>query len=105
MEDVDIACCKRVPIVAMLDTIGRQKLVAAMRARGLSQTAVAASLKITQNSVSLWVRGLSRPEAHLRTALETVLGIPAADWLTDSEASILAEVRPITPLASEEEAK
>lgn len=92
--------CKRVPIAAMLDTTGRRRLMAEMKERGLSQSALANQLNITQNSVSLWVRGLSRPEPHHRIALETLLSIPASDWFTDEEASLIASVRPFEPRAA-----
>lgn len=50
-----------------------------------NQSALADELKIKQPSVSAWLRGVARPDAHLRTMLEHLTGIPATDWFTDEE--------------------
>lgn len=52
----------------------------------MTQTEIASILQVKQPSISNWLRGLARPEPHLRTALERLIGIPASDWQTKKEA-------------------
>lgn len=59
----------------------------------ISQGYLADRLRISQGSVSLWCRGVSRPEHHHRLALEHVCGIDPMAWLTPAEARSLAAVR------------
>lgn len=63
------------------------------RPGSLSQTKLADRLGIKQPSVSAWVAGESRPESHLREALEFVVGIPARDWMTDPELDAIERAR------------
>lgn len=60
---------------------------------GNSQGALARALGISQPSVSSWVRGTSRPEGHLREAIELLIGIPVAWWATDEEHALVERVR------------
>lgn len=60
---------------------------------GNSQGALARALGISQPSVSSWVRGTSRPEGHLREAIEMLIGIPVAWWATDEEQALVERVR------------
>jgi transcriptional regulator with XRE-family HTH domain len=50
-----------------------------------SQRWLAVLLGIEQPSVSAWLRGLSRPEPHLRDALAQIARIPAQEWETPGE--------------------
>lgn len=52
----------------------------------------AAGARITQSAVSQWVRGESRPEPVMRTALARTLSIAEDDWTTEEEAEIIATV-------------
>lgn len=60
---------------------------------GNSQGLLARALSISQPSVSQWVRGVSRPESHLREAIELITGIPTADWETKDERALVERVR------------
>ena len=51
----------------------------------LTQAEVAVALGVTQQAVSMWVTGRSRPAPHLREALERVTGIAVHSWLTKEE--------------------
>jgi transcriptional regulator with XRE-family HTH domain len=73
----------------MTDTRGREQLIEAMEQRGISQAVLATQLGITQNSVSLWKRGLTRPEAHHREALRNLLGIDPTLWRTPEEQALI----------------
>lgn len=53
--------------------------------RRWSQAILAARLCVTQNAVSAWCRGISRPTSKHRLVLERELGIPAVSWLTKTE--------------------
>lgn len=58
-----------------------------------NQTWLAARLSISQPSVSAWLRGSSRPEPHLREALELLVGIPRDHWNTSRERSHVERIR------------
>jgi len=58
----------------------------------LSQYWLADALGVKQSAVSRWVVGKQRPRAHLRVALDALLGIPVADWLTAAERGRLRRV-------------
>lgn len=58
-----------------------------------SQSSLARELRINQSAVSQWARGLSRPEAHYREALETLCGIPARSWQTIAEQAVVTAIR------------
>lgn len=57
-----------------------------------SQRFLADELSVSQPSVSAWIRGTARPEAHYRAAIEILTGIPAADWQTDEERMVVERV-------------
>jgi ribosome-binding protein aMBF1 (putative translation factor) len=79
---------------SMVNTRGREKLREYLeREDALSQTQLAARLSIKQPSVSAWVAGDSRPESHLRVALEYIAGIPAEDWMTIAEADAIERAK------------
>lgn len=50
-----------------------------------SQGAIAKLLGVTQPAVRAWMRGTSRPEPHLREAIEVLTGVPEATWELESE--------------------
>lgn len=66
----------------------RWALDATNPSREMSQSDLAKSLGVKQPSVSEWVRMNTRPESHLRKAIERLLGIPENDWMTDAELAI-----------------
>ena len=76
----------------MYETTGRKRLAAILaEPDGLSQTRLAARLGVSQPAVSEWIAGNTRPSAHLRTAIEMLVGIPAGEWMTAEERSVVAE--------------
>lgn len=46
---------------------------------------LAALLGVTKPAIGYWLKGTSRPEPHLRAAIEAITGIPASDWDKDEE--------------------
>lgn len=60
--------------------------------RLMSQAELARRLGVSQPSVSEWTRCRSRPETHLRLAIERLLGIPAGDWMTADEQRVASGV-------------
>lgn len=64
-------------------TNGQRALVQVLEAQ--SQAAVAETLGVSQQSVSLWARGITRPNALQRWTLEQRFGIKQASWLTAHE--------------------
>jgi len=48
-------------------------------------TGIAHEIGVSQPTVSAWLNGTTRPDAHLRAAIERVLGIKADGWMTDAE--------------------
>jgi transcriptional regulator with XRE-family HTH domain len=76
-------------------TLGRQLLVQWLGAEGAgrSQSKLARELGIRQSSVSLWCSGRSRPDAHLREALEVIASIPRGAWETDEERAVVERAR------------
>ena len=74
-------------------TVGARKLREFVESGGWSQTALAVELGITQPSVSSWLTGRARPEAHLRAAISMIAGIPAGDWETAEERALVERVR------------
>ena len=69
----------------MIYTNARKALKAFLSAGSLSQSSLAARLGIAQPSVSAWLAGTTRPQAHYREAIERIAGVPARDWQTDDE--------------------
>jgi transcriptional regulator with XRE-family HTH domain len=75
----------------MVETRGQSALTRYLAEN--TQTSVAKTLAVEQSTVSLWKRGLTRPEPHHRRALELLTGIPEADWETDDERAVVERVR------------
>lgn len=67
----------------MTNTRGRKQLNLYLESH--SQSELAELIGINQSSVSLWTRGLSRPEGPHRAALKKIAGIPEEEWETDGE--------------------
>ncbi len=67
-------------------------------------TAIAKALGVRQPSVSGWLLGNSRPEAHLRLALELLTGgfVVAVDWMTSRERRLAERTPPFSPPAANE---
>ncbi len=75
----------------MTDTRGRTLLRKFLDGKdGHTQSWLAKLLRIGQPSVSLWMRGLSRPEDHHRRALQQIAGIPAESWQTPDEKKVVS---------------
>ncbi len=70
-------------------TEGRRLLIAWLEEAGNSQSRLAELLGIQQSSVFLWKEGRARPEAHHRTAIANVAGIPQDAWLTTEERDLV----------------
>ena len=64
---------------------GTRQLRAFFSPPRMTQADMAKALGISQQAVSMWVTGRSRPSAHQRAAIERIAGIPAASWLTPEE--------------------
>lgn len=73
----------------MKRTEGATLLRERMTEREWNQTALAERIGVQQSSVSMWMRGRSRPEPHHRQALAALLDIPEHAWLTPSEAAVV----------------
>jgi transcriptional regulator with XRE-family HTH domain len=64
-----------------------------MDAENRPQGEVATELGVSQQLVSAWRRGASRPDEVSRLKLELRYGIPRDSWLSASEQRNLAEFR------------
>lgn len=62
---------------------------------------LAALLGVTKPAIGYWLKGTSRPEPHLRAAIEAITGIPAGDWDKDEERKQYQET--LVRLASDRE--
>lgn len=74
----------------MTRTEGRRLLTQYLAKEGNSQVRLAALVGVNQSSVHDWCYGVSRPESHMRTALESLCAIPVDAWLTAKERRALA---------------
>lgn len=79
--------------VRITNTKGRRALIDALKPADRSQSWLSRQLNVAQSSVGLWVHGRSRPEPHLREALEFLLGIPKDSWTTEEERNALEKIR------------
>ena len=79
------------------DTLGRRALVTALRRPGINQASDAGSMSKNQSTISQWRSGNVRPEAHLRCALENLLGIPHWYWMTKEEAELVQRMAEVAP--------
>lgn len=46
----------------------------------MTQQGLAEHLGVTQQAVSSWLRGVTRPNYETRMKIEELLGVPLADW-------------------------
>jgi transcriptional regulator with XRE-family HTH domain len=65
---------------------------------GVSQSSLAKTLGVSQPAVSAWLSGGSRPEPHLREAIEILTGIASGGWDTDEERALIARVRGVSSI-------
>ena len=56
-----------------------------IEAKKFTISGLAREIGVSQPTASDWVNGKSRPDAHLRAAIERLLGIKAEHWMTDAE--------------------
>lgn len=68
-----------------------------------TRSAVALALGMSQPSVSCWVLGDSRPEPHMRDAIEVLTDgyVRAQDWMTSKEAKLAGSLRPMRRTGSD----
>lgn len=84
-----------------LVTRGRELLNRKLRPHGpFSQQWLADVLGVGQSCISLWSRGLGRPDPHIRDALFVLWRIPAKAWLLPEEVRVIARVRAFVRRAS-----
>jgi len=79
-------------VATVIDTKAKRALIKLLVGER-TQAWLAAKVGKRQSAVSRWINGSSRPEGYMREALEIVLGIPPADWLTAKEAQLLEQLR------------
>lgn len=72
----------------MTRTDGKEALATKLKGMRRNGSWLARELKLSANSVSLWLRGRSRPEHHHRLALHRLLGIDPLSWMTAEERKI-----------------
>ena len=70
---------------SMKDCVASRRLRDLLTPR-MRQTELAEKLGVTQQAVSHWVSGMSRPDPDRMKQIEDLLGIPMAEW-TASESS------------------
>lgn len=58
-----------------------------------SQAAVAAKVGVSQQAVSSWVRGLTRPDEVARQKLRELYGIATEAWLTAAERKAIRDCK------------
>lgn len=88
---------------ASLTTKGRVKLVRLVDSGAWTQHALARAVIAAQPTVRSWLLGRSRPEPHLREALQILTGISVTDWETDEERAHVERVRQNLKTAGQEE--
>ena len=54
--------------------------------RPLTQKQLADELGVTQQAVSLWLRGRSKPDAHRRARIAELTGVAVSDWDESAQA-------------------
>lgn len=59
-----------------------------------TQVTLAADLRTSQQNISNWQTGKTRPSAMFRALIERLYGIPSTDWLLAREREFLASVEP-----------
>ncbi len=70
--------------------MARERLADWLGEPGRTQAKLARDLGLSGASVSAWLSGHARPEAHYRIALERITGgaVPATSWMTDKEREV-----------------
>ena len=66
-------------------TRGLTQLRAVVSSRGLTQTAIADAVGVTQSMVSRWLDAECRPDTVARLAIQRLYGIDPTAWLTAKE--------------------
>lgn len=69
-------------------TRARRQLVRWLDESGTSPGKLGDRLGISQQAVSMWIRGYNRPIPPYRKALVRIAGIPEDDWLTADERQV-----------------
>lgn len=64
-----------------------QRIRAARRATGLTQTQLAAAMKVSQQNVSAWEKGLRGPRDDRRPQLARILGVKAEELFSYTPAN------------------
>lgn len=77
-------------------TEGRSLLRKWFRAQKSPQRSFAEVLGVTQQAVSSWLSGASRPDGDTRDLIEKATdgAVPSASWRTETERARIANVRP-----------
>lgn len=81
---------------ARRSTEGKSLLCKALKDRGLSETAAARLLGVSQPTVNAWCNGSKRPEPEWRDRIEVEFGVPRPCWYTRSESEIANRVEAST---------
>lgn len=66
----------RTVVVASTSTLWGQRIIDGRRTIGLTQVQLAAALKVSQQLVSCWERGVCCPRIDRRPIIARILGIP-----------------------------
>jgi transcriptional regulator with XRE-family HTH domain len=75
----------------------------------MTQETLAEALGVTQQAVSAWLRGVTKPSPERIKRIETLLGVSATDWLDEAanvveggdESGPLPDVEPLEPSGTE----
>jgi predicted transcriptional regulator len=82
------------------ETAGRQSLTNWLRENGVSKHAFSKMVRVSQQAVTGWLRGLTSPDDHRRKLIEVVTAIEPSSWNVaedvEKRAAELAEVRPFS---------
>ena len=70
-----------------------------MEEGGVTSTALAKRLDLVPSAVSRWRNGKVRPDHLYRLVIERMFGIPALEWLTAEEQSVVARAKPFDAAA------
>jgi hypothetical protein len=82
------------------ETAGRQSLTDWLRANKVTKNAFSKLVRVSQQAVTGWLRGLTGPDDHRRRLIQVVTGIEPSSWDVaedvEKRAAELAEVRPFS---------
>lgn len=82
---------KEAPLV--IDTLARDLLKDYLaNSKDRTQKWLAMTLKVSQSTISLWVRGHSRPSLTQGIAISYLTGIQLEAWLTDDERRVIGGI-------------